>query len=129
MPEAIIADLHQAAGQHMLEEATDELQGVQGHGALTVAVGFAVAAGDLIVFDLDDAAVGNGHLKDLGGQVLDGALAGPDGLTVDVPLHGPDLGGDLPEQAGLGQEITELGPVLERALTGRKKPGLVGCHG
>jgi len=50
-------------------------------------------------------------LKDRGGQVLDGALAGPDRLAVDVPTGLPDLGGELLKEAGLGHEVAEFGPI------------------
>lgn len=92
---AVVAHLHKARGQHMLEKAPDELQGVEPQGTQAVASGLPVAEENLIVLDLDDAAVRDRHPEDVGGEIFDRSLRAAHGLGVDVPLNLPKLGGDL----------------------------------
>ena len=73
--EAVVADLHEAFGQDMLEEPADELEGTESHGSPSVAVGLLVAEEYGIVFHLQDSAVGDGDAEDIGGEVLDGVRA------------------------------------------------------
>ena len=58
---AVVADAVKAFGQSMQQEAADELVGRQGHdlGLVVMAIVFP-AKGDLVVVDVDEAAVGNG---------------------------------------------------------------------
>ena len=69
---------------------------------------FAVANQDGAVLDFQDAGVGDGHFKDIGGEVFEG-LAGRDGLGVDVPVDVPDLRRDLIGESCLYHLIAELG--------------------
>ena len=69
---------------------------------------FAVADEDSAGFDFQDARVGDGHFKDVGGEVFEG-LARRDGLRVDVPIDLPDFRGDLIEECGLFHLLAELG--------------------
>jgi len=75
----------------MLEESSDEFHDVEGHGSPAGASGFFVAEEDGVIFDLDDAPVGDGDLEDIGGKVFDAGCARSHCLAVDVPLGGPDL--------------------------------------
>ena len=54
---AIMADLHKTFGQDMLEKAADELHDIDGGGPPSVGTGFFVFKKDLVIFDIDDAAV------------------------------------------------------------------------
>jgi len=58
---AVVADAVKAFGQSMQQESADELVGRQGHdlGLVVMAIVFP-AKGDLIVVDIDEAAVGDG---------------------------------------------------------------------
>ena len=89
-----MADFHEAFGQDVLEESADELEGSQGHGSPSIAVGLLVSEEYGIVLDLDDPAVGDGDSEDIGGKVLDGVRAISHGLEVDVPGYVPHLGAD-----------------------------------
>ena len=70
--EAIVADLHEAFGQDMLEEPANELEGSESHGSPSVAVGLFVSEEYGMVFHIQDSVVGDGDAKDIGGEVLDG---------------------------------------------------------
>ena len=55
--EAVMADFHEAGWEHVLQEAADEFEGIDGSGSQPTAFGFAVAEGDLVVFGVEDAVV------------------------------------------------------------------------
>ena len=69
---------------------------------------FFIADEDGAVLDFEDAVIGDGDFKDIGGEVFEG-LAGRDGLGVDIPVDLPDFGWDLIEPMGLFHLIAELG--------------------
>ncbi len=46
-----MADFHEAGWEHVLQEAADEFEGIEGGGSKPSAIGFAVAEGDLVVFE------------------------------------------------------------------------------
>ena len=84
----VVADPHEAAWQHMLEEATDELCRFQGHGSPGSTLGVVlVAEADLIVVDGEQAIVGDGDAVGMAGQVLEDLLRSRKGLLgVDHPI-------------------------------------------
>jgi len=84
-----VPDLHEASGQHMLEEAPDELDDVEGNLAGAIAAFLTIGEGNGSIFDNHDSGIGDGYPEDIGGEVFQGCLAASYGLTVDVP-------GDLP---------------------------------
>ena len=106
--EAIVTHLDKALGQDMLKKAVDEF--FDGHCAEVglARVGF-VAERDLVVLDLDDAAVTEGDPKDIGSKILEGDAAIADGLAVDDPILLPHGSGDVRAAIGLAQRIAELG--------------------
>ena len=73
----------------MLQEAPHELHDVKAGNAHAAAAGFAVFEENPPVFKLDDAVVGNGHPENIGGQILETAIAGADGLAVHIPISLP----------------------------------------
>jgi hypothetical protein len=93
--EAVVADLHEAFGEHMLEEPADELERSECHGSPSVGVGLFVTEEYGIVFYLQDSVVGDSDAEDIGGEVLDRVRAVSHSLGVDVPGDVPDLGADL----------------------------------
>ena len=70
--EAIVPDFHEAFGQDMLQETVDELFGVQGTTCFCAGLGGAVAKGDTIIFQFEDAVVANGDPENVRGQILQG---------------------------------------------------------
>jgi len=107
--EAIVADLHEAFGQDMLEEPSNELEGAEGHSSPSLAMGLLVSEEYGIVLDLQDSAVGDGDAEDIGGEVLDRVRAISHSLGVDIPGDVPDLGADLVQEPCLFHFVAELG--------------------
>ena len=66
----VITDLHEAFGQHMLEETPDKLHSIQRHHSLAVAFLLFVAKKDPVIFGLDHPVVGYGDPEDIGGQIF-----------------------------------------------------------
>lgn len=131
--ETVVSDFHESVGQDMLEEAAEELQDLQRGGAVEVGAVLPILKRDATLFDLEDAAIGDGDLEDIGREVFQRGVAFTDGLGVDIPVEGPDFGVDSIEEAGFFHSVTELSPVdggegLDgdvEVLTGRKPAGAV----
>ena len=73
-PQPIVADFVEPLGQHMLQKATDELMGGQGHGLPTLVLGVLVAEAHLPISDGEEAVVGQRDPVDSPGL-------GPSGLA------------------------------------------------
>ena len=99
------------SGQHVLEEPAEKLHDVKGGGSWACTARFTVGEGDHAVLEADDALVGDSDPEDRGGEVGEGGVSVVIGLTVDVPGDGPDLWGDLLQQAGLAHVCFENGAV------------------
>lgn len=107
--EAEVADFHEACGEHVLQEAPDELHDVECHGAQPGGPWLLIAKGDGSILHSHDAAVGDGHLEDIGSEVFQARGAFAHGLAVHVPVCVPDLMGDLTFEAGSLHFVPELG--------------------
>jgi hypothetical protein len=92
-----------------LEEAADELLGVEGAGPEGAGVGGAIAEGDLAVGQFEDAAVADGDAEDVGSQILQGVETIAHGLAMNDPILLPHCWGDKGEEIGLAQSVAELG--------------------
>jgi hypothetical protein len=68
--EAEIADLDEASGQNVLEEAVDELFSREGAELVLASIRRAVAKSDLVIFELDQAAVADGDPEDVRSEIL-----------------------------------------------------------
>ena len=108
--EAEVANLHESGRQHVLQEASDEFHDIESHGSPTRAPRLFVAKGDDSILHFHNAAVGDGHLEDIRGKILEAGRAFAHRLAVDVPLDFPDLGRDLVKEAGSLHFVSELGP-------------------
>ena len=108
--EAEIADLDEALGQDVLEEAVDELFGREGAEFELVCVGRAVVKGDLVIFEFYQAAVADGDTEDVGSQVLEGSATIADRFAMDNPILLPDGGRDIVGEAGFLKGVKEFGP-------------------
>ncbi len=71
MPQAEVADLVQALGQDVLEEATQELRTGDAGGPPPVGFAMLVADGDGLVVETDDAGVGDGDAEDVACEVVE----------------------------------------------------------
>lgn len=84
--QTVIAHLVEASGQNMLEEATDELRGLKGHGFPPAFSGIFVAECDLPALYSKDTAVCDGGLVDIPGKIGQGFIGGMvTGLAVNHP--------------------------------------------
>ena len=88
MPQTEVADLVEAARQHVLEEAAHELLAAEAEGSRAVGPAFLVLDGDRFVVETDDAGVGESDAKDVAGEIVENGLfaAAPGG---DVEDPGP----------------------------------------
>jgi hypothetical protein len=108
--EAEIADLDEAPGQDVLEEAVDELFGREGAEGGLAGRRRAVTESDLVVFEFDQAAIADGDSKDVGSQVLESSAAIADRFTVDDPILLPDGGRDIVGEVRSLKNVMEFGP-------------------
>ena len=112
-PQPIVADFVEPLGQHMLQKATDELMGGQGHGLPTLVLGVLVAEAHLPISDGEEAVVGQRDPVDIPAQVLQDLLRALHGrFTVDDPPFGPDRLGQGQVGAFLTHQI-EKQPAKE----------------
>jgi len=85
---AVVADTHESGWKNVEEEAPNKLHGIQGHGALLIAVGVVLPTeSDFAVVEGLDASVGDGDSMGVAGKVLE-YLGGPAErwLGVDDPV-------------------------------------------
>jgi len=94
--ESEVADANQSAGQHVKQEAAQELISGNGHDLLLAAVGIiSPAEGDAIVLEGHEAMVGNGDAMGVARQVVENVFGTAEGwLGVDDPV----LAEPLPEE-------------------------------
>ena len=88
----------------------DKLFGGEGAERDLAGSGRAIAKGDLVVFEFDQAAVADGNTEDVGSQVLEGSAAVADRFTVDDPILLPDGGRDIVGEVGSLESVKEFGP-------------------
>ena len=88
--QAKMANTDKAIWQDMGEEATDELEGGQGHDFLCALIAVvAVGEGDGLFANSENAVVGNGNAEDVATEILDQFLRAIEwGLDVDFPIFG-----------------------------------------
>ena len=113
--QAEVADLDEARGQDVKQEAADELDRIEGHDLDAVVVfGVAPAKAHLAVNEIEKPAVGDGDAVGIAGQVLQHMLGSAEGwLGIDDPFHGtqpPQQGVELTRvgEVGYGAEATEF---------------------
>jgi len=69
---AVVADTHESGRKDVEEEPPNKFHGVQGHGALLIAVGVVLPAeGDFAVVEGMDASIGDGDSMGVAGKVLE----------------------------------------------------------
>ena len=74
MPQAEIANLVEAARQHVLKEAAHEFVAAEAAGSRPASRAFLVLDGDRFVVETDDAGIGESDTKDVAGEVLEHGL-------------------------------------------------------
>ena len=73
--QTVITDLDEPIGEHVLEEATNELCSADGATLELVSGRFFVSESDRAMVQTKDAVVTEGHAKDVRGEILEGLLA------------------------------------------------------
>lgn len=87
----------------------DELFGREGAAGVLAGSGRAVAKSDPVIFEFDEAAVGDGDPEDVGSEILEGGAAIADRLAVDDPLLFPDISRDAEGEAESLKGMQEFG--------------------
>jgi len=109
--ETVVADLGEAAGKDVLEEAGDEVLDEESHAAALVGSGVGVAESDPAVLEAFDAVVGEGDAVDVAREVEGRALAVADLLDVGDPgcVLVPEVGIGFLFEAGTYEGVSQLG--------------------
>jgi len=115
--ETVIADLHEALRQDMLQEAADELLRPQGAVSGVSAPRFSIGESDLAVSQSVQAPVAQRHAKDVRSQILERRHTAAHGLAVHHPILTPGLRRHPLEQVCSSQSVTELRPVEDGQRT------------
>jgi hypothetical protein len=86
--EAEGADANKAAGQHMKQEAAQELFRFDGHHSLAISMGIiSPAEGNLVVGEGDQAMVGDGDAMSVAGEIAEDMMrAAERGFGIDDPI-------------------------------------------
>src|SRR5215204_6306793 len=107
--QAVVTDLDEPAGEHVLEEATDEL--FRGDGAtLELLSGrLLVSESDLALMQLAQAVVTDRDAKDVRGEIFEGLLTRAHRFGMHDPVSAPDARRDRREQLRLFQLVAKLG--------------------
>jgi hypothetical protein len=115
MPQAEIANLVEAARQHVLEEATHELVAADAAGSRAAGLAFVVLDADGLLVEPDDAGVGESDAKDVAGKVVEHRLfTGAPGGDVEDPRCAPHRVGDDEIGALAPQQCPDLATHLPR---------------
>ena len=85
---AVVANPHEATGEHVEKEPAKKLEWVEAHGSLNVVVGVVlVAESDLTVVEGDEPLVGDSDPMGVSGEVLEHLLGTTErGLGVNHPV-------------------------------------------
>ena len=121
----VVPHLGEAAREHVLQEAGDEVRHRQLAATDLVGAGVRVPQDHPAIVEALDAVLGDRHPVDVAGKVAGdaGAVAGV--LHVDHPGRGPDLSGDLLGEPGEG--ATDSGAKqLRQRVAGDQEAGVSG---
>lgn len=84
--QAVVTHLDESVGEHVLEEAPDELFSSDGATLELVSGRLFVSESDLAIMHLAQSVVTNSDTKDVRGEILEGLFAGADWFGVDHPV-------------------------------------------
>lgn len=124
--QTVVTNFAEAWWEHVLQEAADELLGVEGAVLKLVSGRLLVGESNLTICQLAQSVVAEGDAKDVRGEILKGGLAGTDGLAINHPALFPDTPVDGGEEAELFEGVTRLGAEDEgERLLGHQRPASV----
>src|SRR6266496_1232146 len=106
--EAIVADLHKAFGQDMLQETMDEVFCSQGTTFFCTRVGGAVAKRDSATFQLEETVVAQGDAENVRGEILQRIETGAHAFTMDDPILLPNVGRNMSITMGATQSLLQF---------------------
>ena len=114
----------------------DEFFGGEGAELDLAGIGRAVAKGDLVVFEFDQAAVADGDSEDVGSEILESSAAVADRFAMDDPVLFPDAGRDIVGEARFLQGVEEFGledsgegfDREQEVRVGRQPGAMIGCQ-
>jgi len=107
--QAVVTDLDEAAGEHVLEETTDELFSAEGATLELVSGRLFIRAAAVALMKVVETVVTNRDAADVRGEILEGLRPGAHRLAVDHPVFVPEALVDLGPELSLAQFITKLG--------------------
>ena len=118
--ESIVADAHEALGQHVQEIAADELLSVERHHLATVAVGVVlVMEAHRLIIEADEAVVGERDAMGVATEILEHLLGTSEGaFGVDHPRLGVEIGEEGGAASGVGEERSAAAQAERAALEG-----------
>ena len=131
------ANAGEAAGQDMLQEAAEELEGLEPDGGEAARFAFAVAPHQFPVGQDGEGSVGGGGFEDVAGEVAQSVLTRTGGLAADVPPILPHLGRHLGEELRMflpqplleeRAEVLAQRGVMQQELLGWNPLTLVGTE-
>ena len=126
-PEPVVAALVETLRQHVWQQATDALQGRQGHGLPAAMAGVLVAETDRAILDREHAAMGQGDPVDRPAHVAEHLFGPVQGrLTGDDPRRRPDRRRDGEIGTGLAHQIPEAAAEEHGERPHRHEVGLAG---
>ena len=94
----------------MLEKTAEKFHDIKFHGTPAFTAGFFIPDEHNPILNFNNAMVGDGHFENIGCKIFDTAFAGTDGLTVDIPVNLPDIGGYLRQKPCFFHLVAELCP-------------------
>gem|GEM_PF-2345200 len=103
-----MSDAHISMGQHMKEEPSYELIGLDSHGLLFIPIGVVPPAeGDIAVLDLDDTVIADSYPVGISAQILKDTLgAVKRRLAIDNPFFVIELSSEYLKGSG-GLQMTD----------------------
>src|SRR6266508_5859075 len=107
--QAVVANLGEALGQDVLQEAAEELQGVARAPTPGAAAAVAIAERHVAGVEAFEATVHEGDAEDVAREILEHLLPGARVLEVNDPFLAPHLARGGLEEAGVAEAIAKLG--------------------
>lgn len=119
--QAEVTDAHEARGQAVAEEATDELSGFERHDSrLVVVASIPPAERDVPCFEFEEAMIGDGDLVGVTAEIREPLRGPPEGrLSIDDPCTVPTTCQKVSEGGGIGERrelAVKLSPALLKKL-------------
>lgn len=107
--QSVVPNFSQAAGQNVLEEPFDKLPHREPDPFDLLGSVVPIAKGDLALLQAFQARVGDSDAEHVAAQIIEHFLAPAGMLSMHDPFLAPGLGGDLEQQTGVLDCVSDLG--------------------